>query len=63
MIKLVLITILDIIFLLIPIFGGAAFIYDAIHTFIRKQYFRFGLNTMMAIYFTVSLIKRTLGGF
>ena len=62
MINSVLIAILYLIFLLIPIFGGAAFIYDAVNTFIRKQYFRFGLNTMMAIYFIISLIRHTLRG-
>lgn len=54
--------ILYITFLIIPILGGALFIYDAIRAFLKKQYFLFGLYTMMVIYFSVYLIRHILGG-
>lgn len=50
------------VFLLLYLFGGTLFIESAIHSFIRKQYFTFGLNTMMVIYFTICLVRHMIGG-
>ncbi len=58
----ILVYLIHTVLLTISILGGSVCIYDAIRTFTRKQYFRFGVNTMLAVYFIVTLIKNILGG-